>query len=63
MGVAQELGVEEHLWVNPSPQLFAHMIHKLIEQCAHGAAVFHLNSAFAYYSVFVSEGHLPHLVT
>ena len=60
---AQEWGVEEHLWVNPPPHLFAHVIWKLIEQEAHGAAVFHLNTAFTYYSVFVSRGHLPRLVT
>ena len=39
------------------------MIWKLVEQRAHGAAVFHLNTVFAFYYVFISGGHLPRLVT
>ena len=60
---AQEWGMEEHLWVNPSPHLFSHVVFKLIEQRAHGAAVFHLNGDFAFYSVFVEGNHLLRLVT
>ena len=60
---AQEWGVEEHLWVNPPPQLFVKVIRKLIEQQAHGVAVFHLHSGYPFYSVFIEDGHLPKLVT
>ena len=47
----------------PSPHLFSHVIWKLIEQQAHGAAIFHLNGNLAFYSVFIEESHLPRLVT
>ena len=60
---AQEWGVEEHLWVNPPPQLFVKVLRKLLEQRAHGAAVFHLHPGYPGYSVFIEDGHLPRLVT
>ena len=60
---AQEWGREEHLWVNPPPHLFSFVVRKLVEQGSHGAGVFHLHPAFAFFSVFAAVGHLPNLVT